>query len=75
MADTARALFDGKSDAILSNPEMIRDLLQQGCRQTSDVPSQWTGAESCTGASREREPLIGSIPEPTINCAWVVVRR
>jgi hypothetical protein len=35
MADTARALFNDTSDTILSNPEMIRDLLQQGCRQTA----------------------------------------
>lgn len=42
MADTTRTLFDGKSYTNLSKPEMIRDLSQQGCQKTCDVPGQCT---------------------------------
>ena len=75
MADTARTLFDGKSDTIPSKPEMIRDLPQRSRRKAGDVQGQCAGAGSRTGPLREREPLIGSIPESSINCAQVVVKR
>jgi hypothetical protein len=75
MADMARTLFDGKSDAILSKHEMIRDLPQRGCCKVGNGPSQCPDVTSCAGPSRERDPRTRSFSKPTINWARSVVKR